>query len=115
MQIHRLFAVACISDMPRSVKWYADFIGREPDERPMEGLAQWRESNGCGLQLVLDVERAGASLITIVIPEMNRARQMLAAAQLELGPNIEGDFGVIAQISDPDGNRITLAEPSQVT
>jgi hypothetical protein len=61
--------------------------------------------------LVLDAEKAGASLMTIVTPSMARAREELASANLELEPDMRGDFGIVAQISDPDGNRITLAEP----
>jgi hypothetical protein len=53
MEILGIFAVACVSDMERSVEWYARLIGRAPDDRPMEGLVQWRSSNGAGLQLVV--------------------------------------------------------------
>jgi predicted enzyme related to lactoylglutathione lyase len=42
---------------------------------------------------------------------MDLARKRLAAASLQLEPDIRGDFGIVAQISDPDGNRLTLAEP----
>lgn len=111
MKIAEIFAVACVTDMERSVDWYTRLIGRAPDDRPMEGLVQWRVGNGAGLQLVLDGKRSGSSLITIVTPEMDLARKRLAAASLELEPDIQGDFGVLAQISDPDGNRLTLAEP----
>lgn len=110
MEIVGIFAVACVSDMERSIEWYARLMGRAPDDRPMEGLVQWR-NNGAGLQLVLDVEKSGSSLITIVTPAMDLARKRLAAVSLELEPDIQGDFGIIAQISDPDGNRLTLAEP----
>ncbi|MGB3211685.1 MAG: hypothetical protein WBB19_13360 [Desulforhopalus sp.] len=113
MQIQELFAVACVSDMARSVKWYARLIGREPDDRPMVGLVQWHGLSGAGLQLVLDPEKAGTSLITIVTPKMDRARETLSTVKLELEPDIQGDFGIIAQANDPDGNRITLAEPPQ--
>lgn len=75
------------------------------------GLVQWRSRDGAGLQLVLDAGKSGRSLITIVTPVMDRARTRLAAASLQLEPDIQGDFGIIAQITDPDGNRITLAEP----
>lgn len=109
MEILGIFAVACVSDMDRSVEWYTRLVGRAPDDRPMDGLVQWR-SNGAGLQLVLDAEKSGRSLITIVTPEVALARRRLAAASLQLEPDIQGDFGILAQISDPDGNRLTLAE-----
>ncbi len=113
MEMVGIFAVACVTDMERSVAWYARLMGPAPDDRPMEGLVQWRSASGAGLQLVLEVEKSGSSLITIVTREMDLVRAQLAAATLQLEPNIQGDFGIIAQISDPDGNRVTLAEPPQ--
>lgn len=111
MEIVGIFAVACVRDMERSVDWYTRLLGRGPDDRPMEGLVQWRSSDGAGLQLVLDEEKSGTSLITIVTPELTIARTQLAARSLTLEPDIQGDFGLLAQIDDPDGNRLTLAEP----
>ena len=93
MEIVGLFAVACVSDLEQSVEWYTRLIGRGPDDRPMEGLVQWRSSHGAGLQLVLDADKSSRSLITIVTPEMDRAREQLAAASLQLGPDVRGDFG----------------------
>lgn len=113
MHISGIFAVACVSETERSVEWYTRLFGRAPDDRPMEGLVQWRSSESAGLQLVLDAGKAGHGLITIVTPKMDAARQRLASQSLELEPDIQGDFGIIAQISDPDGNRLTLAEPPQ--
>lgn len=113
MNIEGLFAVACITNIKKSVAWYTGLIGRGPDERPMDGLVQWRNLAGAGLQLVQEEDKAGTSLVTIVTPDMARARTDLAAAGLALGSDVQGDSGVIAQIDDPDGNRITLAEPPQ--
>ena len=76
----------------------------------MDGLVEWHDLGGAGIQLVLDAEKAGASGITIATPKMSHAREELGSVEFELEPDIQGDFGIIAQISDPDGNRITLAE-----
>lgn len=111
MEIQTIFAVVCVSDMDRSESWYSRLFGRGPDARPMDGLVQWHSDQGAGLQLVRDADKAGASLVTIVTPTMAVAREQLTAGGLQLEPDVEGDFGIIAQISDPDGNRITLAEP----
>jgi hypothetical protein len=62
MEILGIFAVASVTDMERSVEWYARLIGRAPDDRPMAGLVQWRSSNAAGLQLVLDVRSREAAL-----------------------------------------------------
>lgn len=111
MDVMGIFAVACVSDMERSVAWYSKLIGREPDDRPMDTLVQWRNPGAGGVQLFLDAARAGRSLITIVTPLMAKARAGLDAAGVKLGPDVAGDWGIIAQVDDPDGNRLTLAEP----
>lgn len=111
MDVQGIYAVACVSDMERSVAWYTKLMGREPDDRPMPTLVQWRNMGKAGVQLMLDAERAGKSLMTIVTPLMDKARAGLDAAGVKLGPDVKGDWGVIAQVNDPDGNRLTLAEP----
>lgn len=113
MKIDSVFAVVCVADLERSVEWYSRLFGRKPDDRPMEGLAQWRNHGGSGLQLVADRDRAGRGMVTIVTPSIGRARAGLSDANLQLGEDIQGDFGALAQISDLDGNQVTLAEPPE--
>jgi predicted enzyme related to lactoylglutathione lyase len=104
------YAVMCVSDMERATAWYEKLLGRAPDARPMDWLVQWWREGG-GVQVWRDTERAGHSLTTIIVTDMATERKRLAAAGLTLGEDTQGDWGIIAQISDPDGNRITLAEP----
>ena len=113
MEIQGLFAMAAVSEMERSEAFYTALLGRGPDDRPMDGLIQWRNFDDAGIQVALDATKAGHSQITIVTPSMDTARRDLEAAGLDLGEDVQGDFGVIAQIDDPDGNRLTLAEPPQ--
>lgn len=110
MQVQGLFAVACVAEFEPSVEWYARLFGREPDERPMDWLVQWRFAGGA-IQVWKDAERAGRSLATIVVPDIEAERRRLADAGLHLGEASRGDYGAVAQIDDPDGNRLTLAEP----
>jgi predicted enzyme related to lactoylglutathione lyase len=53
-------------------------------------------------------------MITIVTPTMAKIRKTLGAGGLQLESDFQGDFGIIAQINDPDGNRLTLAEPPRL-
>ncbi len=110
MDVQGIFAVICVADHQRSIDWYSKLFGREPDDSPIEGLVQWREKSA-GLQIFLDAGRAGSSRVTIVVPEMAKERARAEQAGLKLGPDQSGDFGIVAQISDPDGNLLTLAEP----
>lgn len=110
MRIQGLYAVANVADLDEGEDFYTKLFGRVPDDRPMDGLIQWRQES-FGVQLARDDDKAGRSAMTIVTPSIAEARKQLADRGLELESDIQGDYGIIAQISDPDGNRITLAEP----
>jgi predicted enzyme related to lactoylglutathione lyase len=112
VDIQGLFAAAAVSEMERGEEFYTALLGRRPDDRPMDGLIQWRDIVGqAGIQVVLDEQRAGNGNMTIVTPDLSAARVALSGRGLTLGDDVEGDFGILAQIDDPDGNRLTLAEP----
>lgn len=111
MNIQGLYAAVSVSDMDRAETFYTSVFGRDPDDRPMDGLIQWRLFDNAGFQLFHNADQAGYGAITIVTPDMTTTRRVLAERGLELGDDVHGDFGVIAQISDPDGNLLTLAEP----
>lgn len=112
MDIHELYAAVVVSDVERAEGFYTALLGRGPDDRPMDGLIQWRNlAGGAGIQVVLDEQRSGKGNATIMIPDMSSARAALADNGLVLGDDIQAEFGVIAQLDDPDGNRLTLTEP----
>ena len=92
-------------------KFYTQLFDREPDDRPMKGLIQWRNVAGANIQLFHDKENAGSGRLTIVVPKMDEARRSLEAIGVKLTGESQGDYGRIARFADPDGNRITLAEP----
>jgi len=58
-----------------------------------------------------DNENAGSGRLTIVVPKMDKSRKSLAEIGVKVIDESEGDYGRIAPFADPDGNRITLAEP----
>lgn len=111
MNIDSLFAVICTADLDTAELFYATLFGRDADDHPMDGLVQWRDVGGVGVQIVQVADKAGSGLLTVVTPDMATARRDLAARGLQLGNDVEGDFGIIARIDDPDHNRITLTEP----
>ncbi|WP_246826313.1 VOC family protein [Rhizobium binae] len=111
MLIQGIYAALATADMDKAEKFYTRLFDREPDDRPMEALIQWRNVAGANIQIFLDKENAGLGRLTIVVPKMDEARRALEETGVTLTGEFEGDYGRIAQIADPDGNRITLAEP----
>lgn len=114
MKLQRVFAVIATADLDRAERFYTALIGRPPDARPMDGLIEWHGPEQAGLQAVLDPHKAGNSMATLLVPDMKSARTSLRSAGLDLGPDIQADKTIIAQIDDPDGNRLTLAEPPKI-
>jgi predicted enzyme related to lactoylglutathione lyase len=111
MRIQGIYAAVAATDMKASEDFYTKIFGRGPDDRPMDSLIQWRDVAGANVQVFLNAKNAGASMATIVVPDMDEARASLSDAGLSLGEAQSGDFGRIAHIVDPAGNQITLAEP----
>lgn len=111
INVQGVYACASVHDFEASVRWYSKLMGRAPDDQPMAGMAQWRNMGTAGVQLWEDARHAGHSRMTIVVPVMTVERARLDAAGVLLGPDVSGDFGVVAELADPEGNRITLAEP----
>ncbi|MDL4812682.1 VOC family protein [Actinomadura opuntiae] len=111
MQINKVLAGVAVSDLPRAQRWYEMFFGRPVDAEPMAGLAEWHTPGGV-VQLIADSRRAGGSLITLWVPD---ARQALAHLAERGGPKIDldtttSDNVLFAQVTDPDGNAITVVE-----
>ena len=110
MTITRVYAVMSTAQLGRSYEWYARLFGRASDRQPMAEVHEWHFLNG-GVQLVSDAARAGRSMLTVVVGGLDTARNEMQTRDLVLGPASGGDFAAVAQIADPDGNRITFAEP----
>ncbi|NLS01307.1 VOC family protein [Rhizobium sp. P38BS-XIX] len=111
MQIQGIYAALATANIERAEKFYTGLFGREPDDRPMDMLIQWRDIAGANIQVFLDKENAGYGRLTIVVPKMEEASKSLGGIGVTITGESHGDYGRIGQIADPDGNRITLAEP----
>jgi predicted enzyme related to lactoylglutathione lyase len=111
MQIQGIYASLATANMDRAETFYTRLFEREPDDRPMDGLIQWRNIAGANIQIFRDEKNAGSGRLTIVVPNMDMAKRSLEEIGVNLVGELEGDYGRITQIFDPDGNRITLAEP----
>jgi len=77
----------------------------------MSRLIQWRNVCGANIQIFDDQSNAGSGRLTMVVPDMAEAKRSLDELGIVLTDEMQGDYGRIAQITDPDGNRISLAEP----
>jgi hypothetical protein len=105
-----VLAFSAVRDIDDAVRWYGMLLGREPDIRPMEGLAEWKFEAGGWLQVNENRPLAGRSSITLVETDMTERMDMLTKAGIKPKSFINGDAVSIVIISDPDGNQIVFAQ-----
>jgi catechol 2,3-dioxygenase-like lactoylglutathione lyase family enzyme len=101
MSFDHVFAGLPVTDYPAAREWYERFLGREPDMLPNDHEAVWHLTETASVYVVADPERAGRGLVTIFVDD-------LAAWSDEADESIPGIRR--AEITDPDGNRIQLAQ-----
>lgn len=112
-----VFAAVPVSDLDSSISWYTRLIGREPDSRPMDGLADYflasdRDPDRGTLQLLVDVKRAGGGLVTINVADAHAVAGALTENGIEISVDDTTSAKVLfGTVLDPDGNAITIVEP----
>jgi predicted enzyme related to lactoylglutathione lyase len=106
-----ILAGIAVADIEAAIGWYSNLLGRTHDERPMKEAAEWRLANGGGIQLVLDQERAGRSLATIAVSDVDELTAELGSRGVpaKAQTTSSGQYR-LAQVRDPDGNVLTFAQ-----
>jgi predicted enzyme related to lactoylglutathione lyase len=111
MQVTKVLAGMAVRNIEQAKRWYEVFFARPADAEPMGGLAEWHTPGGV-LQLVLDEQRAGGSLVTVWVSDARGALTDLASRG---GPEVElddtsSDKVLFASLADPDGNAVTVVQ-----
>jgi predicted enzyme related to lactoylglutathione lyase len=112
MPVNRVLAGVAVSDVDGVLPWYERLLGRPADRRPMAILADYEFPSGGVLQLVADAERAGGSLLTLVVDDLERELAAIRERGVETGQldDTTSEKVLLATVSDPDGNAITLVQ-----
>ena len=106
-----LFAGVRVRDLPVAVEWWGRFFGRPADIVPNDAEVMWRVTDSGWLYVLRDAPRAGNSLVTICVANLDEAVADLADRNITLGPIAPvGDDALKATGEDPDGNTIALIE-----
>ena len=109
MAIDHHLAVIPVSDLDVASTWYEQLLGRAPDDRPMENLAEWRVTRTGQLQVFVDVERAGFALVNLAVDDMATHLGGVRSSGLSPQPVQAASKGVeLSSLSDPGGNAITF-------
>ena len=111
MSVTHVFAGIPVSDFGAARRWYERLLGRPPDRLPHDQEAVWQLADTGLIYVVADPERAGSSLLTVIVDDLDGwlaglARRGIAAVELDpVGAGVRR-----ARITDPDGNLITLGQ-----
>jgi catechol 2,3-dioxygenase-like lactoylglutathione lyase family enzyme len=112
MEINKVLAGIAVTDHDRARDWYERLLGRPPDARPMDGLAEWHYAGTGSIQVVEDAQHAGNSLLTLAVDDLRDRVAELEEAALAPGAldDTTSEKVLFATIADPEGNAITLVE-----
>jgi Glyoxalase/Bleomycin resistance protein/Dioxygenase superfamily len=111
MEAGVLFACVPVADLAGSSVWYERFLGRPPDIVPNEHEVMWRIVEAGWLYLVVDPDRAGGTVVSMAVSDLERAVAVVedrgvTVARRETVPGA----GRKAWFADPDGNQVALIE-----
>ncbi len=114
MPVTYVFAGLPVSDFGSALDWYQRLFGRAPDRFPLDEEAVWQLASTGLVYVVSDRERAGRSLLTLIVDDLDERVQALRAAGID-AVEIDAAPGGVRRvlITDPDGNRIQLGELPQ--
>lgn len=106
-----LFAGVATADLEAAMPWYDAFFGRPADIEVNEDEVMWKVCDGGWLYLVRDPHRAGQALVSMAVPDLERAIVEIADRGLRPAAiETVGDAGRKAPVIDPEGNTINLIE-----
>jgi catechol 2,3-dioxygenase-like lactoylglutathione lyase family enzyme len=106
-----LFAGVPVADLASARAWYERLLGRPPDMIPNENEVVWQLAEAGWIYVVEDEERAGRSLLTLVVDDVDHERALLTERGVPAGPIAEGAVVRKLEIIDPDGNKVTFGQP----
>ncbi len=111
MVLTTIVAQLSCSELERSTDWFATIFDRNPDARPMQGLAEWHHGPSAGFQLYQNPADAGHGTLTLIVRDVRAEHARLSFDGIRPG-NIEtADYMMILRLRDPDRNLVVLAQP----
>ena len=114
MKIDVLFASVPVADLARATAWYARLFGRTADIVPNDTEEMWHVADGAWVYVIVDAARAGHTLVSVSVPDLDDATASLEARGIAVeSAETVGTAGRKAWLSDPDGNSLVLIEVHQ--
>jgi len=110
--IVNVLAVVPAADFEASSDWYARFLGRPADRKPMEGCSEWQLATGGAIQLIHAAGHAGNTQLTLAVEDVDACAAQIAERGLAVADPTDVPSGRfrLTSVTDPDGNSLVLAQ-----
>ncbi|AWT54495.1 VOC family protein [Mycolicibacterium smegmatis] len=110
--VNDIAAVVATGRFDEALAWYGCIFGREPDLRPVAGVAEWQLTATAWLQLITDEARAGRTAVRFGVTDLADTRAALAGRGLIAAaePRVIADLVAVLEITDPDGNEVSFVQ-----
>jgi predicted enzyme related to lactoylglutathione lyase len=103
-----LLASVPVADLQVAMEWYGHLFGRAPDVVPNLKEVMWNVAGNGWLYVNEDPERAGRTLVTISVTDLEQFVAELGGRGINAGPiEAVGDAGRKANVMDVDENVIS--------
>lgn len=111
MDISYVFACLPVSNRDQAVTWYERLLDRPPTFVPNDFEAVWQLAQTASLYVIADADRAGRSITTLVVDDLDTSLRGIAERGIVTGAieEIPG-AGLKSVITDPDGNAISIVQ-----
>ncbi len=112
MAITDVFASIPVADRDAAAAWYERLVGHAPDLIPNAEEAAWKLGESAWIYLIEDAERIGSALHTLLVDDLDGFLAELSERGIAFGA-VETIPAAVRRtiVSDPDGNRIQIAQP----
>ncbi len=110
MGITNALAGLAVEDIGIAMAFYERLFGRPADARPMSEVAEWKFATGGWVQVFTDADRAGASLVTLIVDDLAETLEDLSTQGILPVAKRSGDFAKTAIFRDPDGNQLVFSQ-----
>ena len=103
-----LFACVPVANLQVAMDWYGLLFGRAPDIVPNSNEVMWRVAGNGWLYVIEDPGRAGRTVVTISVTDLDQLVAELSGRGINAGPiEAVGDAGRKANVVGADGNMIS--------
>ncbi len=111
IEVDILFAAVPVDNFDSGVAWYTRLFGRPADVVVTDDEVMWRFGDSAWLYVLRDPERAGHTVVTLCVSDLDQTVADIEGRGITCGPlETVGEAGRRAVVTDADGNAVSFIE-----